>query len=197
MSQNQLNEEVPSVGQTPIKEFNILLLSETGVGKSTFINALVNYLTYETFEAAQNSVDHKFICHIPTKFAYNNSVVSQEELFISVGQDPEKNEIEKMSVTQTQHPKSYLIGLDSDVAVRFIDTPGLCNTDGVKKDSENVQNILNTLSKYEHLNAICLLLKPDIDQLSVSFRYCLKEILVHLHKSAAKNLLFCFTHSKG
>jgi len=34
---------------------NILLLGETGVGKSTFINVLVNYLKFKTFEQAQSN----------------------------------------------------------------------------------------------------------------------------------------------
>jgi len=33
-------------------ELNILILSETSVGKSTFINAFINYLNFETLNSA-------------------------------------------------------------------------------------------------------------------------------------------------
>ncbi|CAG8789198.1 10543_t:CDS:2, partial [Gigaspora rosea] len=51
---------------TPMqKEVNILLLGETGVGKFTFINALYNYLKYDTLnEALSGNMD----ILIPSKF---------------------------------------------------------------------------------------------------------------------------------
>lgn len=41
--------------QSNIETLNILLLGETGVGKSTFINSIINYLTYRTFNEAQTN----------------------------------------------------------------------------------------------------------------------------------------------
>ncbi|CAF4541155.1 unnamed protein product, partial [Rotaria sp. Silwood2] len=46
-------DDVPS--QSTSNFINVLLLGESGVGKSTFINAFVNYLQFDTFEKACSS----------------------------------------------------------------------------------------------------------------------------------------------
>ena len=43
-------------------------------------------------------------------------------------------------------------------------------------------------------DSIIILLNPNQAKLTVTFRYCVQELLIHLHKSAVDNMIFGFTN---
>ena len=161
-----------------------MLLGETGVGKSTFINALLNYFSYTTLEEAERG-ELKYA--VPSKFTH----AGRE---IKVGADENESQVTGQSATQSPRAHVFAFGGHS---LRIIDTPGIGDTRGIEKDKENIENILKYISFYQHLNAICILLKPNSSKLTVSFRYAIKELLVHLHKDASKILVFLYTNSRS
>jgi flagellar biosynthesis GTPase FlhF len=81
--------------------------------------------------------------------------------------------------------------------VRLIDTPGIGDTRGVSQDTENMADILSVLSNYEKLHGIIILLKPNNARLTLMFRFCIKELLTHLHRDAIRNMVFGFTNTRG
>ena len=80
---------------------------------------------------------------------------------------------------------------------KIFDTPGVCDTAGIGKDELNFKNIMWSIGNYSHLNGILILMKPNSARLTIAFTYCINELLKHLHKDAAKNILFCFTNSSS
>ena len=191
-----------SLPRTKLREYNILLLSETGCGKSTSINALTNYLLYSSFEEASQS---DFIELIPSKFTLPNPATG-EPMEIKSGNDP--NEVHDNDDNDdsdsgdgggnsvTQGPLSYTFSFENKV-IRVIDTPGMGDTRGVSKDKENFDKILKHLHLHKSLHGICILIKSTETRKTTTFRYCINELLTHLHKSACKNIVFCFTFSRN
>lgn len=178
-------------------DINILILGETGVGKSTFINAFLNYLTYDTLDEAKSADTLEAI--IPCKFTTQIMDRSQpdkpiEEVKICVG-DRDDEQDGSMGESATQQTAVYPI-IVGNRTIRLIDTPGIGDTRGHSFDKKNMADILDTLKSYDELHGILLLVKSNNARLTVTFNFCVKELLVHLHRSATENMAFAFTNTR-
>jgi GTP-binding protein EngB required for normal cell division len=176
---------------------NILLLGETGAGKSTFINAFVNYLKFKTLNKAQSS---KPIVVIPVSFLITVGDNFEEHTLEFGDLDSSHNEdFDHPGQSVTQRCKSYLFRFDhiGGKNLRIIDTPGFGDTRGLDQDDRNMQHILEYINNLSHLNAICFLLKPNASRLDISFRTCLTQLFNLLEPNARNNIIFCFTNARS
>ncbi|KIY01181.1 uncharacterized protein Z520_02733 [Fonsecaea multimorphosa CBS 102226] len=183
----------------PFEEVNILILGETGVGKSTWINAFVNYLTHSTLQEAMDAtqIEHVIACSFATQTIDEHDPhkrLIQRKIQIGVGDEFEHDASDGHSATQKA--VTYPIFVDS-VMVRLIDTPGIGDTRGLDQDKANMADVLSVLSNYKELHGILILLKPNNSRLNVMFEFCIKELLTHLHRNAARNMVFGFTNTRG
>src|SRR6266487_1984929 len=102
------------------KEINILLLGETGVGKSTFINSFVNYLKFDTLNEAKSG---NMEVLISSKFTITDD--NFETKTIKIGNDDLNEKLESIGMSSTQECKSYIFQAAENKFVRLIDTPGI------------------------------------------------------------------------
>ena len=179
-------------------DINIILLGESGVGKSTFINAFLNYNKFATLDDALSySGDNrdgssKLDYLIPSKFSFTDKNCKSE--WITVGESANETFIVGQSSTQSAQMYEFTL---NDKRVRIIDTPGMGDSRGIETDKSNFDATIAYLSKFTHLNAICFLIKPNNARLQPGFRYCFKELLVRLHKQSVPNICFCFTNTRS
>ncbi|KAJ8984982.1 hypothetical protein NQ317_016893 [Molorchus minor] len=155
-------------------DINILLLGETGVGKSTFINSIANYLTYTDLKKAEKG---NLLTLIPSKISIKDK--NDEYRTVQIGSMEDKNEYLDAGVSATQDVKTYVFPIwEGKAKVRLIDTPGMGDTRGIAQDDINCENILSYIGQ---LRASCYLF----------------PILSRLDKSASKNIIFVFTNTRG
>ena len=135
------------------KSLNIMILGETGVGKSTWLHSLINYIQNIQFE--ENNRYYLF---------------------------DEKNLKEKYHVGYgiTKNPTIYDIKASNPLMqpLRIIDTPGFGDIRGQEYDEIKVHDIINLLknSDIEYLNAICLMFKANQNRVTDRFNMIINQI---------------------
>ncbi|CAF1529827.1 unnamed protein product [Rotaria sp. Silwood1] len=186
---------IPSIEKLKVKDekllsktdqvINILLLGEKGVGKSTFINAFVNYLKFKTVEQAQSN--HPLVLK-PLSFVMMTNDTFQQKT-ITYGDFDYDNEL----VTRRCQTYTFDLNQNSKKKLCLIDTPSFEDTD--QENSNTIKHILEYVNNITHLNAICFLLQPDATRLMNSFQLCFNQLLNRLGSNAQKNIIFCFTNA--
>lgn len=159
----------------------ILLMGETGSGKSTFINYLANYFLEGTIKSPKTI--------IPTKWNSKPTVpgyASHSEFNID---DP--------SSSQTQKCTKYKFSKD-DLIYYFIDTPGFSDTassDNVYVDDHITTTILTAASQLKELHAIILVVNGSVSKSTVSTKTTLQKIAGNFPDVLSNNMLVVYTRT--
>ena len=82
------------------------------------------------------------------------------------------------------------------LTINIIDTHGICDT---RYDDEitlaNVTRYVD-LCNFSTLHGVCVLLHQNVSRLSAVFEVCFIQLFKMLSRSALKNVVFCFTHTR-
>uniref|UniRef100_A0AC35FZW3 G domain-containing protein n=1 Tax=Panagrolaimus sp. PS1159 TaxID=55785 RepID=A0AC35FZW3_9BILA len=184
----------PPISSLPKKTFNVLLIGPTGVGKSTWVNALANYLRYTTLEEAKQG---HLISVIPAKFTIQDH--SYADHIIEYGEN-HVNEVHRPGESATQRPRQHNFHVDERAIVNVIDTPGVSDTRGLAQDEFNCRHILEEIKSLKdpaELHAIAILLRSNEAKLTASFENAIYQLLGMFPKPALNNIVFVFTYARG
>ncbi|XP_073719991.1 uncharacterized protein [Misgurnus anguillicaudatus] len=149
----------------------ILMVGETGTGKTTLINAMINY-----------------IC----------GVKREDKVWFEITDD--QNDPESVH-SQTSDVIIYGVYLqETSVDLTIIDTPGYGDTRGADRDreiAESFQHICTSEDVMNQINAVCFVMKADQYRLS-DRQHCIFDAVQSLFgKDIADNIVLLFTHSDG
>ncbi|KAK9971318.1 hypothetical protein ABG768_024692 [Culter alburnus] len=146
-------------------------MGETGTGKTTIINTMVNYLLGVKFE---------------------------EELWYEITEEEKASD---QSESQTSEITMYEVcPVENPVSLTIIDTPGYGDTRGLEKDLEVSANLF-TLSQssdgVREVDAVCFVTQASKNRLSDRQHYIISSVLSLFGKDIVNNIVFLITHSDG
>ncbi|XP_044189062.1 uncharacterized protein LOC122968129 isoform X4 [Thunnus albacares] len=166
-----------TVGEKNLNKKNktILLVGETGTGKSILINALVNYTVGVKFE---------------------------ENIWFEIVKEEEKKR--SQSETQTSDVIVYQIFGFEDKTLPFsltiIDTPGYENTRGIECDvniSQRLLDLFRSDNGVHEIDAVGLVLKATENRVSDRLKYIFDSVTSLFGKDLEENVVALITHSDG
>jgi energy-coupling factor transporter ATP-binding protein EcfA2 len=184
-----------SVNST-LRIYNILLLGATGTGKSTLVNSIANYFTYETLEEAIEA--NEPICVIPSSFDLTLANFKKIQITqLGINRNDAGNENHKsLASSCTQEPRVYTFH-NQEVGFNVIDIPGIGDTRGMFQDSKNKKIIADKIKEFTEIHGIFILFKASENKLTPELKFNLNETLMMLHASAVPNIMFVITNARG
>ncbi|KAL2675584.1 hypothetical protein Neosp_011771 [[Neocosmospora] mangrovei] len=175
------------------EEYNILLLGRSGIGKSMFVNSFALYNQFSTLDEAMNDPEpFRFV--IPFSFTWQDQ--NKEDHQLAYGEVSSSEIFSTEGESATRRTMVYTFPIKNKM-FRIIDTPGILDTRGPDMDLQNMQDIFKTLKSFNKLSAVVFLLHPNESRLSDSFRFCMTELFIHLHRDVAQNIIFGFTNANA
>jgi len=145
-------------------QITIILIGETGVGKTAFMSLLYN-------ACAGIPLEQWTPVHLEVNEAGGSKAGSQ-----------------------TLRPKMYIIPCENGSTVRILDTPGLADTRGIEKDEEHKAAIAEYIKdRTETIDAVIILANGTNARLGVATQYTLTMISGMFPHSLVDNIGFIFT----
>ncbi|XP_061565935.1 uncharacterized protein LOC133420291 [Cololabis saira] len=151
----------------------ILLVGETGTGKSTMINALVNYTMGVKFE---------------------------DEVWFQIVEDEKRNQAESQTSDVIVYEIFGFEDKTLPFSLTIVDTPGYGDTRGIEHDAVVNQRLLDLFGSEDGIRemaAVCLVLKATVNRVSDRMTYIFDSVMSLFGKDMEKNIIALMTHSDG
>ncbi|XP_044029479.1 uncharacterized protein LOC122865297 isoform X2 [Siniperca chuatsi] len=164
-----------TLGEKHVNKINktILLVGETGAGKSALINALVNYAM---------------------------GVKWEDDVWFQIVEDEKRSQSESQTSDVIVY---QIFGFEDETlpySLTIIDTPGYGDTKGTEQDVRVSHRLLDWFRSEDgvhEINAVGLVLKATENRLSDRLSYIFDSVVSLFGKDMEKNIVALLTHSDG
>lgn len=142
---------------------SLLLLGETGAGKTTFLNSLINFIL---------------------KVDYNDNF-----RYVLVNEKGAEEFLSQTKEVSIYYIKSHY----SNPPIKIIDTPGFGDTSGYDFDKKITRMIYEKFKEIKDLNSVCFICKYNEERFDYSQRYIFNSVINLFAKDMAKNFMILFS----
>ena len=163
------------LGTTPVPS-KVLLIGETGSGKTSFLNLLYNCNAIRALGCGFGKEGLQ-------QFRQYNDIKLE-------------NAQAHAMESKTSDAKLYRIELQ-DLELQIIDTPGFGDSRGLKQDETNAKRIVESLRNEDYINCVCLIINGRQARMSASLKYVLTEITAILPKEILNNVIVVFSNTNN
>ncbi|KAL7386030.1 hypothetical protein ABVT39_003120 [Epinephelus coioides] len=154
------------------KNRTVLLLGETG--KSTLINAMINYIV---------GVDWEDIFR-----------------FKLIDEDQSTSQAHSQTSEVTVYKLNHQEGFKIEHSLTIVDTPGFGDTRGIERDREITEHLRNLFSAelgVSHIDAVCFVAQAASARLTPTQKYVFDSVLSIFGKDIAENIRVLVTFADG
>jgi len=157
----------------------IVLIGETGAGKSTFINYLFNYLHKGNLNNLKIATPCKYHPFPTEQFSHN-------ELHIHDNTQSKTRDCTQYMFTDPTTSKQYI----------FLDTPGLSDTHGIEYNESNINKMIDAITKLGNLTSVIILLNGSISRLTIHLRTIIACLNGNIPDVILENVIVILTNVK-
>ncbi len=150
---------------------SILMVGETGTGKTTLINTMINYML---------------------------GVQREDKVWFEITDD-QSNQTKAHSQTSSITVYGFYLQ-ESPIHLTIIDTPGYGNTCGIELDKEiavSLYNLSESAEGIHEIDAVCLVINATQNRFSDRQIYIFDAVQSLFGRDFAENIILLLTHSTG
>jgi len=171
----------------------MVVVGRSGAGKSTFINMFATLIAGGGYEDDRRiAITQAVELQVEGGGVTRVVLECNQEAFKKL-QSEDINAGQNMAQTQKCNVYDFDTGVDGFITL--IDTPGLLDPRGLKKDTEHEKNIVNSVAALGEIHAILLVHKGSDSRQDAALGYLIGEFRKLLPKECKDNIVVVFTHT--